>query len=163
MFMKHSAFIGIVGTLLLVAGQASATTTTYTTNDYSATSTSDQVGKSCKEVSIVSSTGVVSAKCNKETDGVVGTNDTTFDMSTVTYCKENDDGESASLVWGSSSTTTWTAANWTAGVGSNGRHYGVYVDCQKSGMTDSEGGTAMSDNVKGLKNDAGALAKRTAQ
>ena len=158
--MKQRTLLGLVTTLLLAAGPANATTT-YTTNDYSDTSTSDEVGKSCKEVSIASSTGVVSAKCNKETDGEVGTNDTTFDMTKATYCKEYNDGSGAGLVWGSG-TTDWTASDWSADVASNGRHYGVYVKCKKSGMPDNDGGVAMSDTVKGLKNNAGSLEKRTA-
>ena len=159
--MKQRTLLGLVSTLLLVAGQASATTTTYTTNDYSDTSTSDEVGVSCKAVSIASSTGVVSAKCNKETDGEVGTNDTTFDMTTATYCREYNDGSGAGLIWGSG-TTDWTASDWSADVGSNGRHYTASVKCKKAGMPDNDSGLAISDNVNGLKNNAGSLEKRTA-
>ena len=149
----------LAGLLALVCAPAGATGVS--TNLYSATSTSEDVAESCTNVTIASSTGVVSASCNKDTDGTVGVNSTTIDLDDVLYCLVNTDPDyPVVLAWGTT-TSHYTPADWSVSVSSNGYDYHAFATCKRGGDTNEpQSGVSISDTVKGLKNDDGELEGR---
>lgn len=59
-----------------------------TTNTYSASSTSKEIDKSCKDLSLDTSTAVVSGKCNYSASGGVTTKSTSWDLDNNLGCKD---------------------------------------------------------------------------
>ena len=111
-----------------------ATVLAVTTGSYDAASTSEDIRKSCKDIS-VSSAGTLSGTCNKVTSGAVsGTVSTTHDLTTTVVCYNSGDRE-----------TDWKAnadannlTNYTAlasgqsksiDTGSTGNGYWLIADC----------------------------------
>ena len=163
--MRTTATLIVSLALMLAATAAQAGSVT--SNKYWANSVSQDIADSCKEVSINSSTGVLSAKCNQQQAGgdYINLKDTSLDLDTVMYCKcSNNVVNQATIVWGSSSTNTcapynWYTTGWKVNTSSNGNDYTVEVKCKYYSL-ESTHWRDVGDTTNGLKNSTGDLEKR---
>ena len=138
---------------------------------YTEGSTDGDIAKSCKDLSVGLSTGVLSATCNKAVSdtgddstpatGTVTTSATTLDLDDVIHCPvvKNSDGLASSvLAWG---TALSTPGDWQLSVSSLGADYIVEAKCTTAtGCVFGGSKLDLGDTTNGLKNDAGSLAKR---
>ena len=148
--------------LIAVTIPAQATATTVTTNTYDAKSTSDDIRASCKEVS-VSSTGTLSAKCNKKPPASSPGRDpevvsTTINMLTYVNCRTR--GTSVRVRWGAAETGL-TLVDPHVLLTSNGKTYIFGGYCEDSdGDKVGPSGVDFGHTTDGLKNNDGSLEKR---
>ena len=152
----------LVAALVALAGLAltgPTAATTVTSNRYDALSTSSDIARSCRELSIAA-TGVLSAKCNKSSSGSVELHDTTIDMSDNTDCTGNaTDGYS--LAWATSASFDGNVINASVSLSSTGNDYIASGQCKPTGEDASPASTLdLSDTTNGLENDSGSLDKR---
>ena len=142
----------------LTVGTTGALGTTKTTNSYSATSTSEDIRASCKELS-VDSQAKLSAKCNKaDSGGRVSAVSTTIDMPTYANCRKS--GRGYRVNWGVAAPNV-TLVDSHILLTSTGKTYifgGYCVDGNGEKMGPS--GIDIGETSGGLKNDAGSLDKR---
>ena len=161
--MRPAFLAALAATLVLATPAQAVATTTYTTNLYDATSTSDDIALSCKELSVVSSTGVLSATCNYEdSSGTVTTNSTTIDLDDVFYCRKVAGRMRRLLTWGSPPANAEPAPeSWQAGVSSNGKDYRTDAVCPiPNSSIRPRSGADLGDTSDGLENNAGSLEAR---
>lgn len=157
---RKAAVVAVLAALTVGATGllAPASGTSVTTNTYSATSTSEDIRASCKELS-VDSQATLSAKCNKEDDsGVVSAVSTTIDMLTYANCQAT--GRGYRVKWGAASANV-TLVDPLLLLTSTGSSYvfgGYCVDANN--VKTGPSGEDIGDTTDGLKNDAGSLAKR---
>ena len=116
---------------------------------YSSSSTSTDPDVSCKQASFAA-TGVISMKCNYETedaqsDEVVVTNDTSFDIDDYAGCVDG------APKWGGTD-VTHGSKSLSFGTGSTGTAYSLSVLCQGN---DTAAVLVIDD---AMKNDSGSLA-----
>ena len=167
--MKTSitGILAAVATALILT-TAPALATSITTNDYSATSVSEDIAESCKGVSI-STTGntnpTVSAACNKkDSNGDVVTNSTTLNLGSHIWCSGK--GVIGTFTWGQPPANTiarWYPVSWAVELDSTGDNYTVTAKCADSlkiKPTTAKQELDLGDTTNGLKNDSGSLAKR---
>ena len=158
---------GIVVALALVSGVAPAVqpppSATVTTNIYSASSTSDDIANSCKDLSVVWNTGVLSAKCNyAKNDGTVTARTTSYDLDDAIWCPEPSDGSWPVPAWGSG-TSSYHVGVWQMHVSSDGKNYHVSGACSDTtaDYPDERPELDVGDTTDGLKNDGkGGVASR---
>ena len=141
-----------------------------TTNLYYANSVSADIADSCKDLSVASATGVVSATCNhyrSSTSDEVDQSDSTLDVDTVVYCKCDNEGQTAaSLAWGTGAgactISTFNAGSWTLGTSSDGKNYILGGNCTLQGNSafTSSSSLDLGDTSNGLENSSGSLAGR---
>ena len=132
------------------------TSTTKTTNTYKASSTSEDIRISCKELS-VNSQATLSAKCNKTLDdGTVDAVSTTIDIPTYANCNHH---KGYRINWGAPIAGRTLVGPFTIVVTSTGDTYFFLGYCQGGGKTILSG-IDIGDTTNGFKNDAGSLAKR---
>ena len=143
---------------------------TVTTNLYYSTSVNGDIADSCKDISVASSTGVVSAKCNhyahSHSEQVISST-TTLDVDDVLYCKCDDLGStSASLTWGTGSGActvgTYVPTNWTLGTSTDGKNYIIGARCTRTdnSWVYTTHSLDLGDTSDGLQNSSGSLAGR---
>ena len=156
MMNRKAAVVAILAALTVGAtGQASGTPVT--TNSYSATSTSEDIRASCKEVS-VDSQATLSAKCNKEDDsGRVSAVSTTIYMPNHVGCQAS--GRGYRVKWGAASANI-TLVDPLVLLTSTGSSYIFGGYCDANGEKMGPSGEDIGDTTDGLKNDSGSLAKR---
>ena len=156
MMNRKAAVVAILAALTVGAtGQASGTPVT--TNSYSATSTSEDIRASCKEVS-VDSQATLSAKCNKEDDsGRVSAVSTTIYMPNHVGCQAS--GRGYRVKWGAAS-ANMTLVDPLVLLTSTGSSYVFGGYCDANGEKMGPSGEDIGDTTDGLKNDSGSLAKR---
>ena len=160
----------VFATTLLLPAVAGATSTTVTTNLYSSGNVSKDIASSCKDLSVASGTGVVSATCNhyrSSTSDEVDQTDSTYDIDDAVYCKCDNNGQtSASLAWGTGAgactVNTFTANSWTLSLSSDGKNYILGGKCTRASNSSWETTTSLDlgDTTNGLKNSSGYLKAR---
>ena len=160
----------LLATVAFAAIATTATASSVTTNEYYANSVSEDIADSCKDLSVASSTGVVSATCNhyrSSHSDEVDTTDSTYDVDNAVYCKCDNNGQtSASLAWGTGAGActihTFYANDWSLGTSSDGKNYILSGKCTRTSNSSWETTTSLDlgDTSNGLKNDKGSLAKR---
>ena len=158
----------LIVSLALMLGATAVQANSVTSNKYWGNSVSQDIADSCKEVSIGSSTGVLSAKCNQQQAGgdYINMKDTSIDLDTVMYCKcSNNNSLAPAIVWGSSSTNTCTpvtynTSDWKVSTSSTGEDYIVEVQCRRSPGVGPKHKIDVGDTTNGLKNSTGDLEKR---
>ena len=152
----------LLAPFLLAAGPAGASTPV-TTNVYASGSTSDDIALACRDLSVVASTGVLSAACNQgDADGETVLHAASIDLDSVLYCQSNDEDEDpiVSIAWGSK-TSDYAPAAWSVAVSSNGSDYHATATCRSSSdMSQAPSQVDLGDTTSGLKNDDGSLAGR---
>ena len=158
--------------LATLAVTAPAVASSVTTNEYYHTYTDEDIAKSCKDVSVASSTGVVSATCNhyrSSTSDEVDQYDSTYDLDNAIYCKCDNTVTQlrATMSWGDGSsgacpTQVFEPADWSVSVSSDGKNYMIKGTCkpQQAGGFDKTVTLDMGDTSNGLKNSSGSLAAR---
>ena len=162
---------GLAGALALAMAAGGAAATTVTTNAYYASALGSDIAESCKEVEIDSTSGDVSAECNKQgyTDDNIYPVDASYDVDDLVYCKPSSSGLSSSLTFGSGSSTgssgstsedTWTPEGWSVSTSSSGKDYIVSATCKAASVHKNSSSFDLGDTSKGLKNEGGTLKKR---
>ena len=146
--------IALAAALALAFGAASAQADTVVTNTYNASSTASDIYKSCTDLK-ADSTGTVSGKCNKETDGVVNTNDTTISVSGNIKCGMSQGSDTANT-WGSTQNTYWKPASWKVELNSTGAKYLISAQCTSLyGVKATASSLELGDSTNGIENDGG--------
>ena len=153
----HASLL-LLSTLLAAPVQAS-TITFYTTDDYDAQSTSEDMAVSCKNMFLNGQT--IGASCNKKTtSGSIAPHSTTLDLTTVAYCKDDQGLANTVITWGSG-TSSFSMTGVTIGLDSVGDEYVFTATCKNTaGAQGPAAGLVLSDTTNGLKNNDGSLAKR---
>ena len=145
-----------------LAGAAAAAAVTVTTNSYDASSTSDDIAVSCKEVK--GPGGAISAKCNKaDSDGNITPTDAQIEIRQHMACSQNDNG-AWEFVWtGNTSSTspTTTPTDLAVVVSSDGQNYMLEGKCKDSQNRYDAAPLDLGDTVIGLENNDGSLARRS--
>ena len=144
--------------LLALAVAPLAQASSVTTGGYSASSTSDDIALSCKDVSVGASSGLVEATCN---DGS-GTASTSYDLDNAVYCAPGTWGSvtTMGLHWG---TTVYSGEirEWSVTTSSTGTDYIVSGKCYMTGASTADTTTLdLGDTTNGLKNTGGVLGAR---
>ena len=169
--MKRGAATAAVlaGLMLGAAGALAQSTggpTSRTTNTYDASSTSDDIRISCKELDIaalpsVTPTATLSAMCNKaDSNGDVSAVSTTIDMLDYAGCQAV--GRGYRVGWGSSAANV-TLVNPIVLLTSTGNSYVFGGRCADSDGTlygTQHTGMDIGETTGGLENDGGSLDKR---
>ena len=163
---------GMAGAALLTlvwTGVAGATSSV-TTNLYYSNNVSSDIADSCKDVSVASATGVVSATCNhyrSSTSDEVDQYDSTYDVDNAIYCKCDNVGQtSASLAFGTGADActihTFNANGWSLSTSSDGKNYIIGGKCTRASNSSWETSSSLDlgDTTSGLKNSSGKLAAR---
>ena len=147
----------LAGLTLGAAGvPAQDSNTTKTTDTYDASSTSDDIRLSCKELS-ASSQRTLSAKCNKTLEGGdVGAVSTTINMLTYVNCSGR---WRYKVNWGSASTNV-TLVEPHILLSSTGDNYYFAGYCQGGRGKIGPSAIDIAEATNGLRNNAGSLAKR---
>lgn len=148
---------------LAFAVGSAAHATTITTNSYWYRSTSEDIAESCKDLSVASTTGVVSAECNSGTsDDHISAIGTEYDVDNAIYCPAKTDGTRPDIKWGTqSSSDAHLPENWQLARSTNGNDYLVSAICVATGVGSSStttGGRStldLGDTTNGLKNTNG--------
>ena len=159
------ALIAAALTLAVAVGStATAQMNTVTTNNYSKTSTSGDIARSCKEFWVAGGSGVIEAKCNTgPSDDKMSAITTTYDADNAIYCPENLQGGQTVIAWGSqSSSDVYEPTSWSISLNSTGGDYIIKAVCDHtgSGTTQDASTLDLGDTTSGLKNNDGKLAKR---
>ena len=148
----------LAGLSLATAGASAQSSTSVTTNSYSASSTAEDMRASCKKV-WVRSGGTLYAKCNKADDtGSVSAVSTTLDMPKYANCRAS--GRSYTVQWGAGVTGITTTSPEIV-LSSTGDTYVLEASCKdRDGNKWGPSELDIGDTSDGLKNDKGSLAKR---
>ena len=167
--MKHVSLVAVA--LIALGAAATAQATSYTTNLYWKNNVAEDIAKSCKDVSVASTTGVVSATCNhyrSSTSDEVDQYDSTLDLDDEIYCKCDHaiSQLSSHLSWGDGAGactgTIYNPKSWSMALDSTGKKYIVTATCSttQSGGVDRTTSLNLGHTTKGLKNSSGSLAGR---
>ena len=138
------------GLLLAENTEAQATTTTYQSNRYSATSTDKDVDKSCK---LEWDSSALDAKftCNYvPSSGGLSTKTTTVNVDEELTCQS-----AAYLVWKTTADVDPVSTSWQAGLTSTGFNYIVGATCD-----DPNGGYQTKAFTNKWQNSSGTLSKK---
>lgn len=146
--------IALAAALALAFGAASAQADTVVTNTYDASSTASDIDKSCTDLE-ANSSGTVSGKCNKTSEGDVVTNDTSVDVSGKIKCGMSQ-GSDTAITWGSTQNTYWKPASWEVELNSTGTKYLISAECTSLyGVKANASSLELGDSNNGIDNSSG--------
>ena len=139
------------------SGTALAQATAVTTNTYSASSLDSDIDASCKALS-ASSSGTVSATCNKSSGNNAVGNSTSKDVSANVGCGHSM-GVHTSIHWGSDTTVHWSPKDgtWKIKLDSTGKKYLLEAKCVATDGWTANASTIELGASDGLDNDSGDL------